>query len=62
LNITSLATNSVHCPGPIGNINLLGTNSKSYLTARRDEDGLHVTLPKNKPGTATMAFALKIDL
>jgi len=62
VHIRSLATNSVHWPGPVKNINLLGTNSRSYLAARRDQDGLHVTLPKVKPWTATMAYALKIEL
>lgn len=60
--IKSLAANLPHWPAKVGNVNLLGTNSKTYLTVRRADDGLHVTLPKNKPWTASMAFALKIEL
>ena len=62
VTIKSLGKNSAHWPGPVGNVTLLGTNRKSYLAVRRDEEGLHVTLPKTKPWTATMAFALKIEL
>ena len=60
--IKSLGTRSTQWSGRVGNVNLLGTNSKSYLSVRRSEDGLHVTLPRTKPWTAAMAFTLRIEL
>ena len=48
-------------PGKVGNVALLG--SSTPLTFNQDSGGLHVTLPKDKPGPyADSAIALKITM
>jgi len=56
VTIKSLASNSPQWPGEIGNVRLLGVSGKLQFT--RDEKGLHLMLPGQKPGE--IAFALKI--
>jgi len=56
VTIKSLASNSQYRPGDIDSVQLLGYGK---LTFTRDEDGLHLTLPDQKP--CDYAFALKIE-
>ena len=55
--IKSLTENSDLWPGKIGRVRILGV--RGILKFSRDETGLHVPLPVEKPGD--FAFALKID-
>ena len=57
VTIKSLASGSPDWPGKIGSVRQLGVWGKLKFT--RDENGLHVTLPKKQPGQ--IAFALKIQ-
>jgi alpha-L-fucosidase len=57
VTVKSLAVNSLHRPGKIGSVRLLGGLGKLKFT--RDEMGLHVLLPKKQAGQ--IAFALKIQ-
>jgi len=57
ITIKSLASNSPDWPGKIGRVHELG---KFWgLKFSRDENGLHLTLPKNQP--SQIALALKIE-
>ena len=56
LTVESLAAGSEYWPDEIGGIHLLGASRELKFT--RDDQGLHVTLPKSKP--CKTAFALKI--
>ena len=56
VTIKSLASNSQNWPGEIDNVRMLGGSGKLKFT--RDENGLHLTLPDQKP--CDIAFALKI--
>src|ERR1035437_1253177 len=56
VTIKSLASNSQSWPGKINNVRMLGVSGKLKFT--RDENGLHLTLPDQKP--CDIAFALKI--
>jgi alpha-L-fucosidase len=56
VTIKSLASNSKNWPGEIDNVRMLGGSGKLKFT--RDENGLHLTLPDQKP--CDIAFALKI--
>jgi alpha-L-fucosidase len=57
LTIKSLATGSSHYSGDMGDVHLLGVDEK--LVCTRDENGLTVTLPDQKP--CDHAFVLKIE-
>jgi len=57
VTVKSLGSNSPNWTGKIGSVRMLGISGKSKFT--RDEDGLHVMLPKPPPGK--IAFALKIQ-
>ena len=57
VTIKSLASNSPNWPGEIGSINELGKFGGLKFT--RDENGLHITLPKKQP--SQIALALKIQ-
>jgi len=57
VTIKSLASNSAEWPGKIGSVKQLGTWGGLKFT--RDENGLHVTLPKKETGK--IALALKIQ-
>ena len=59
ITIKSLASNSPNWPGKIGSVRLVGGSWWNDLKFTRDEDGLHVSLPKNFAGK--IAFALKIQ-
>ena len=56
INIKSLASKSVHYPGEIGSVQMLGVSDK--LVFSRDETGLAVTIPGG--GGSDYAIALKI--
>jgi len=56
ITIKSLATNSANWPGRISTVELLGAGPQAFT---RDEEGLHLTLPAEKP--CNIAFALKIN-
>jgi alpha-L-fucosidase len=56
VTIKSLSSNSPQWPGKIGSVRLLGVSRK--LQFIRNENGLHLTLPDEKP--CVFAFALKI--
>ena len=58
VTIKSLASNSANWPGEIGSVRLVGSSWWSKLEFTRDENGLHVSLPKIFTGK--IAFALKI--
>ena len=58
VTIKSLASNSANWPGEIGSVRLVGSSWWSKLEFTRDENGLHVSLPKKFTGK--IAFALKI--
>ncbi len=57
LTIKSLATDSPNYTGDIGDVHLLGVDAK--LDAKRDQDGLTITLPADKPCDHAVVF--KID-
>jgi alpha-L-fucosidase len=57
VTIKSLAGNSPYWPGAIGSVHQLGKFGKLKFT--RDENGLHLTLPKKQP--SLIALALKIQ-
>jgi alpha-L-fucosidase len=56
VTIKSLASHSSWWPGEINSIHLLGVSGELPFT--RDQDGVHLTLPENKP--CDIAFALRI--
>ena len=56
VTIKSLATGSTNWPGEIGSVRMLGASGK--LQFARDETGLHITLPEERP--CKIAFSLKI--
>ena len=58
VTIKALASNSANWPGEIGSVRLVGSSWWSKLEFTRDENGLHVSLPKIFTGK--IAFALKI--
>ncbi len=59
VTLKSLASGSGLYPGNIASVSLLGSTDKPVLV--RDADGLHVTLPAQKPGPfADSAIVLKI--
>ena len=58
VTIKALASNSANWPGEIGSVRLVGSSWWSKLEFTRDENGLHVSLPKKFTGK--IAFALKI--
>jgi alpha-L-fucosidase len=57
LTIKSLATGSPNYSGDMGDVHLLGVDEK--LACTRDENGLTVTLPDQKP--CDHAFVFKIE-
>ena len=57
VTIKSLAEPSPHWAGKIGEVKLLGTQEN--VAWRRDENGLHLSLPKTKP--CAIAYALEIS-
>ena len=61
VTIKSLASNSQNWPDKIGSVKLVGDDGwfGAKLKFTRDENGLHVSLPKNFAGK--IAFALKIQ-
>ena len=61
VTIKSLASNSQNWPDKIGSVKLVGDDDwfGAKLKFTRDENGLHVSLPKNFAGK--IAFALKIQ-
>ena len=58
LTIKSLATNSALWPGEIGGVELLGAGGKIKFT--RDENGLHLTLPDEKPCDFAWVFKIRL--
>ena len=59
VTIKSLASGAANSPGKIGSVRLVGSSWWSKLKFTRDENGLHVSLPKNFAGK--IAFAVKIQ-
>ena len=59
ISIKSLATGVANWPGKIGSVRLVGGGWWNDLKFTRDENGLHISLPKNFAGK--IAFAVKIQ-
>ena len=59
ISIKSLATGAANWPGKIGSVRLVGGGWWNDLKFTRDENGLHISLPKNFAGK--IAFAVKIQ-
>jgi len=57
VNIKSLAEQSVHWPGKVGSVQLLGASAK--LKFIRDAEGLHITLSQKSPGKIALAFKIR---
>jgi alpha-L-fucosidase len=54
--IAPLATGSKHAPGKIENVELVGHKGKLHWT--RDESGLKIDLPEQKPSDHAVAFKI----
>jgi alpha-L-fucosidase len=57
LTIKSLATGSPNYTGDLGDVHLLGSDEK--LKCVRDENGLTITLPEQKPGDHAFVFKIQ---
>jgi alpha-L-fucosidase len=59
LTIQSLATNSPQQPDKVVDVRMLGGNESFHFT--QDTSGLRVTLPSDKPASADLGIALRIN-
>ena len=59
VTVKSLASNSANWPGKIGSVRLVGGGWWNGLKFTRDENGLHVALPKKFSGKTALALKIK---
>ena len=59
VTVKSLASNSANWPGKISSVRLVGGGWWSGLKFSRDENGLHVSLPKKFSGKTALALKIK---
>ena len=59
VTVKSLASNSAHWPGKISSVKLVGGSWWNRTKFTRDENGLHITLPKHFKGKTALALKIK---
>ena len=60
--LRALASGPTRQAGAVGCVTLLGSDSEAMIPARRDGEGLVLSLPATRPLFAVSAYAFRIEL